>query len=573
MTQSRGAKTSRLVGLSSLGAVLSGLVKTAARFTLPLGCALAWAAIAIGLEHGVDRGETKFAEQFQVLFVLGFFWTLAAKLFAERRGWPALWHLPLAAAGLALLVLRVFTGPQTWDPFSNPTVLLLGPGMVLLIIVAPFLSAKSDDAALWDFNRAGWVSAAFGLLVATIVGIGLSLAFGAVEELFVKLPNHVYPDTWIFCMSVIWPWQALSGIPRGFQRPEGDFCPRWLAFLIGYLLVPLVLLYLLILYVYMAKILVQWELPKGQVGFMVSGYGTFGVATHLLAYPLRDSGSRLVRVFHRHFHHALYAPILLLVVAVGVRISDYGITENRYALLLFAIWLLAMALYFTLRTRRRHILVPLSLALLLLAASFGPWGAVGLSTYSQMARLERLLAAGSVLVEGRIVPAKQPAEREQMQRISALVDYFWDSGKLEILRGRLAEDGVKIQRDTDKFKIMASLGLEYFSQRDDPSYFAFGAAREDTLDVSDFDILSSLTFSSTISHELAVEGSDRIYVVAFDSEAGRLSVRGAAGESVAFDLRALTERLRLEAYVDYQTSGRLMTLEGSSGKLRARLFV
>jgi hypothetical protein len=373
-------------------------------------------------------------------------------------------------------------------------------------------------------------------------------------------------------MSVIWPLQALSGVPRSFQRPEGDFCPRWLAFLINYLLVPLASLYLVILYLYMAKILVQWELPKGQVGFMVSGYGTFGVATHLLAHPLRVSGNRLVRLFHRHFYHALYAPILLLVVAVGVRISEYGITENRYALILFAVWLLAMALYFSLRARRRLVTVPLSLSLLLIAASFGPWGASGLSTISQMARLEQLLAANGILAEGRMIPAERSTDREQTRRISALVDYFSNSGKLDALRDRLAEDGVQFEHNTDKFEIMAALGLEYIVQRNESFYFAYRAASGHAVDVSDFEVLSSLTLSSTVSLELAVEGITRTYEVAFDREAGTLAVRDATGERVLFDLGALAKRLRQEPDSRNEISRKLMTLEGSSDKLRVRIL-
>jgi hypothetical protein len=573
MTQSKGAKAKRHFGLLSLRAVLSGLAKTAVRFALPLGCALIWAGIGIGLEHGAFHGARKLLEQLQVLCFLGLFWTLAAKLFAERRGWPLVWHLPLAAAGLALLALRVFTGPQTWDPVSNPTVLLLGPGMVLLMMVAPFLPARSDDEALWHFNRTGWTSAAFGLLVAVIVGVGLSLACAAIDELLVALPGHVYADIWILCMSVIWPWQALSGVPRSFNRPEGDVCPRWLVFLISYLLVPLASLYFVILYLYMAKILVQWELPKGQVGFMVSGYGTFGVATHLLTHPLRESGNRLVGLFHRHFHHALYAPIVLLVVAVGLRIDEYGITENRYALLLFALWLAGMALVFTFWPGRRLIIVPLSLALLLVLASFGPWGASSLSTLSQMARLERQLSASGIIVEGRIVPAKQYAEQEQMRRISALVDYFWDSGKVDVLRGRLARDGAQFEQDTDKAEIMASLGLKYIAQWNDSLHFNYRAAEDTTLDVSDFDILTSLSGSSTISRRLAAAGSGQRYRVVFDRQTGTLTVRGPAGERIVHDLRALAKRLRLDSNVGQRIPGKLMTLEGRSGKLRARVLV
>lgn len=570
--QSKGAENHRLAGLSSFSAMLSGLVRTAGRFTLPLGCALAWAAIAIALKYGVNGGETELKGQLQVLFFLGFFWALAATLFAERRGWPALWHLLLGAAGLALLALRVVTGPQTLNPFTNPTVLLLGPGMVLLMMGAPFLSSRSDDAALWDFNRAGWVSAAFGLLVATIVGIGLSLAFGAVEVLLVELPNRVYTDTWILCMSVIWPWQALSGVPRGFQRPEGDFCPRWTAFLASYLLVPLASLYLAILYLYTAKILIQWELPKGQVGWLVGGYGTFGVATHLLAYPLRTSGNRLVRFYHRHFYHALFAPVALLVVAVGVRIGDYGITENRYCLLLFALWLAGMALIFTLRREPRLVVVPLSLAILLIAASFGPWGAIGLSTQSQLARLESLLAANQILIDGKVSRTEGPIGLADTKQVSSVVDYFWRSGKRSVLDTWLAEAGVAPAGDWNKTSIMAALGLDYVASWENSASFAYSSRPTDPVNVSDFDLLAWQVFTTSRTLELRDENSGETYVVAFNADAGTLSVGTGPDEQVTFDLKALVMGLG-QAYSanDHAVNPDHMTETGRNGRLRVRI--
>ncbi len=58
---------------------------------------------------------------------------------------------------------------------------MLGGSLVLLVTVAPFISAGSDDSAFWDFNRASWVAAAFGLLVAVILAIGLSAADAAAD--------------------------------------------------------------------------------------------------------------------------------------------------------------------------------------------------------------------------------------------------------------------------------------------------------------------------------------------------------------------------------------------------------
>jgi len=571
--QSESAKAPRIPGMSSLSALLSGLVRTSSRFALPLGCALAWAGVAIGLNYGLDGEKADLKQQLQVLFFLGFFWSLAVKLFAERRGWPPLWHLPLAAAGLALLALRVFTGPQTWNPFANPTVLLLGPGMVLLVMVAPFLSARSDDTALWDFNRVGWVSAAFGLLVATIVGIGLSLAFGAVEALLVELPNRIYADTWILCMSVIWPWQALSGIPRGFQQPEGEFCPRWIVFLTSYLLVPLASLYLAILYLYMAKILIQWELPKGQVGWMVGGYGTFGVATHLLAFPLRETGNGLVRFYHRHFYHALYAPVALLAVAVGVRIGDYGITENRYCLMLFALWLAGMALIFTLRRNPHLVIVPLSLAVLLAAASFGPWGAINVSTQSQLARFEKLLAANGVLVDGKVSGTESSVDWAEMKRISSVIDYFWRSGKTSALNAWLVEAGLDPASDWDKTTTSAALGLEYVASWQHRGGFSYSSRTREPTNVSDYGLLAWETFTSSRSLELADKKSGETYAVAFDEESSTLTISdGWAADRVAFDLAAMVRKLNQEYQgSNHAVRSELMTQTGRSGRLSVRI--
>lgn len=201
--------------------------------------------------------------QLQILGFLSFFLFLAITLFAERRRISAGRTLLLSAAGFVLLAALILSAPGRFEP-DNPMVLLLGPGLVLLIMVAPFLAAKVENAAFWDFNRAGWLGAALGFLAALIVNLGLVFAIGAIEELFgLDMPSEIYGDTMTLCYGLIWPWLALGAVPRSFESPEGDYCPRWISFIIGNILVPLVVVYLAILYAFMAKILIQWQLPRG----------------------------------------------------------------------------------------------------------------------------------------------------------------------------------------------------------------------------------------------------------------------------------------------------------------------
>ncbi len=128
-----------------------------------------------------------------------------------------------------MLVKQSFRcAPPDRLPWDAHTTLLLGGSLVLLVTLAPFLSAGSDDSAFWDFNRASWVAAAFGLLVAVILAIGLSAAYGAVDALLgVEVPDELYFDTSVICFGVVLPWQALSAVPRRFDPPGADYCPKW----------------------------------------------------------------------------------------------------------------------------------------------------------------------------------------------------------------------------------------------------------------------------------------------------------------------------------------------------------
>src|SRR5690606_24507962 len=123
--------------------------------------------------------------------------------------------------------------------------------------------------------------------------------------------------------------------------------PKGLKIFVQYILIPLAIIYLLILYAYSAKILVEWNLPNGWVSMLILWYAVFGILAILLAYPLRDdTDNPWVRLYSRFFFVGLLPLILLLFIAVGVRIGDYGVTELRYYVVLLGIWLMMMALYF-----------------------------------------------------------------------------------------------------------------------------------------------------------------------------------------------------------------------------------
>ncbi|HEU0017095.1 MAG TPA: DUF4153 domain-containing protein, partial [Methyloceanibacter sp.] len=153
--------------------------------------------------------------------------------------------------------------------------------------------------------------------------------------------------------------------------------------------------------------------PKGTLGGLVVGYLLAGAATLLLAYPIRDSGGVLVRLFWRYWVWLSVLPVLLLFLAVYTRIAAYGLTEPRYAVVLIGVWAMILAVWRMVRRGESFDLrvIPGLLAILLLAASFGPLGIVGASVRSQTAELAGILVRKAALVRGR---AAESVRRRQI---------------------------------------------------------------------------------------------------------------------------------------------------------------
>ncbi len=555
-------------GTSPVRNLLSGLMRAPLRFPVPLACAAAWAAITIAHQHRFDELPRTIAEAWQVFLISGLFLSLAATLFAEGRGWNRLRSLGLAGAALVPPALAVFVngGNSAWE---SPGFYLLVPGGILLAIVAPFLRRGATDRAIWDFNLTSWLSVLFGLIVAIGLTLGTMGVLGGLEVLFdLSIAGKIYEDVWIVCLSVIWPWQTLAGIPGECDAPTDAAPPRWTEYVASWLLVPLAIVYMLLLYGFAAKVLVSWELPRGTVGWLCGGFVAFGLAVWSAAWPFGESGNRTTRVYQRYLHYGLIVPVILLAVAIGARIAEYGITEKRYALTLLALWLCGIVIYGIVARPARLAVAPASLAALLILGSLGPWGATAVSLRSQLGELESLLAEAGILVEGRIKPDQGLADQKQVRRITDIVDYMRRSGKLEDLNAWLAEAGASPGRDEDNQALLAHMGLDYAEP------ISWSVGEYETIDVAGFEAAHHLPLGADVKDTITAAGSGRRYEARFDGKILTVALVGRPDARAVFNLDALAERLRaMEIKWGDPASRAAMTLEAGENGLRARLHV
>jgi Domain of unknown function (DUF4153) len=128
-----------------------------------------------------------------------------------------------------------------------------------------------------------------------------------------------------------------------------------------------------------------------------------------------------------------------LGIAVSERISEYGVTPERYCLVLFALWMAAMVAYLgSARGRMDLRVIPASLAIGLVLSSFGLWGAAAISVRSQLAQLLNVLNRVNLLSNGQLKldPPRTATFKQTVssnKRVASILKSLYDLDALDRL--------------------------------------------------------------------------------------------------------------------------------------------
>jgi hypothetical protein len=386
--------------------------KAVNRFPVPVACAVLFFFVAIFIPDNKTQTDL-----LQFLFC-GCFIFIAATLFAESRNNTG--HI---SAHIAAAIASLFCGVVFHDykdsviPFG-----LLGGASFAGIYLAPFVRRDTTAEQFWAFGYRICLGVTFAFAISAVLFFGLAAIFATIDALFGPALIKI-PTLWVFCASIIAPLIAMSMIPRDFDAKSADYTKLGRVILV-YVLIPLLALYTLLLYFYMAKIVLFGVLPNGGVAAMVMGYGVCGSAAWLMSIPWRET-EQGPRLFSRYFYKLLILPLVLLAVAIFTRIHDYGVTDQRYLVVTCLVWLVGVtAFMLTQKQRPAPQFMYGSLIALLVLSSFGPWGAVSVSINSQTERLHTLLAQTGLLVNGKLVDAVPKPAQEIAEAIRSTAQYL-----------------------------------------------------------------------------------------------------------------------------------------------------
>jgi hypothetical protein len=465
----------RLSILASLGVFCDSAWSAARRFPVVLILCVASAAYAVWMV-GL-AGEPQELHHVLSSLALGLPLSLGLAMASERYGGLLRRHaLPLNLAlllGLALhyILMERIHGEGYHIRYAHQLV-----AVGTAFFVAPFLG-RNEGNGFRQFSRLFLTRAFVSGLYSAVFFAAFALAVLSVEKLFdVSVEERTYLRLWLLTVFVVFPWHLMAGLPAmGGALARDSAWPGYIRVFAQYLLVPIVIAYALILYAYMGRIVWLRDWPRGTVAWLVTGISIVGTATWLIAGAFRGNGkARLLGAFHRAFFWLVPPLLILHILGLWRRTSEYGLTEPRYFLFGLGLWMLAMAGYFLFSRARDIRAIPVTLVAVSILALWGPWSAYEVAVRDQAGRLSALFATNGLVREGKLIPARGKIDWEQRREISSKLDYLVSRGRLGALGSLLTpglralaeeadsgDNGWRRLRGDRTRKFMDRLGMEY----------------------------------------------------------------------------------------------------------------
>ena len=380
--------------------------------------------------------------------VSAFVLTLLSNEKVIETSFPLVYFFPLLVLSFCLHRISDRKGTLVWKVCYLASALFwiplyfwrpeLGEAGIVVIYMISFIllfatGGRQDNEQYATTILHSLVKGAAAVLVAGVLSLAVLAIIASVDFLFLHKSLaekwYVYPQLLVWL--VIAPMLCCSFVSEAQGQWKGR---RFLEIIVDYVLSPALLIYTVILYAYMLRILIQWNLPDGGVAYLVGGFIGVALVCRLLQTMLIKPH---FEGFYRYFPFVAIGPILLLWIGISRRIGEYGLTEMRIYLIAVSLLLTLFTLFLLWPRTRSFFRMSLLVGGVAVLLTFIPGiRAHDFGIRSQRARLEKMLP--DLLVDGKF-PEDAP--------YTAIADSYdlrrkWDSASSAInyLRKELGAD-------------------------------------------------------------------------------------------------------------------------------------
>ncbi|MBU5677333.1 DUF4153 domain-containing protein [Alkaliphilus sp. MSJ-5] len=353
-------------------------------------------------------------------------------------------------------------------------------------------------------------------LYSVILFLGLVAIIFTINILFTaNISARIYFDLWLIVVGIFAPAFFLADIPEFGQKLNIREYSKVLKVLLLYIVMPLIVAYSAILYVYFIKILVTAQWPQGILANLVLWFSIISTIVIFFIYPLRNT-NQWVKTFISFFPKLLIPLLIMMFVSIGIRINAYGITENRYFVLVAGLWVTGCMLYYILNRNPKNIVFTISLAIISVMVVTGPLSGYSVSKFSQNMRFEKILKANNMISNDKIIKPSSAIAKTDREQISSILLYFQNKHDLEDLKYLPKDFEIGQTKDVFGFELE-----QYYWGGSQDKYFNYRIVKNgEFLDIKDYDYFCDYTYYG----EINIKNTEKPISISYSEQNRKLEI-------------------------------------------------
>jgi len=401
------------------------ILKTFWRFPIPVILILLTFLSTIIVIYKED--ETSIGQHLLLTTMLGIPLFTAFNLYLERVETRRWFNIIVNALGFFILILFFINLPtnQIYEKHYIRAFTLFFTFLASMFYL-PFIGFH-QQIPFWYYNKQFIKRIFISLFFSTIIYLGLLLAISAIDVLFGAHINYKwYLYVLAFAYTLLLPWLILGGLQLKFTyHANKQFYPKEVRTFALYVLLPLNLIYGIILIVYSIKIILTGVWPSGWTVGLIMGYSIIHLLIIILTFPVlfdKENKALVKYVFINFIFILLF--LILYFLAIIKRIQEYGLTENRFLVVLFGIWMLFLSVYLYIKKIHDLRVIPLSFIILAFLSVSGPWNMFRICKHQQLKRWEYLLVKNDLLNQGKIDAHHKDIDAKTQTELSSIALYL-----------------------------------------------------------------------------------------------------------------------------------------------------
>lgn len=282
-------------------------------------------------------------------------------------------------AGMHLLLIldAIYLYSYSYEKSFTEIGIAHGAGILAIGLSVFFLSffKEKNDIPSWNFALSSITACMTANVIGCIMSGGICFLILSVHKLFdLSIDSTCYLYVAILCNVCLSMFLFLGLLPQ--KQEKHNTRPLQHSFLNGvihYLFLPLTGGYLIVLYIYALRILINWELPIGWVSWLVITLMTGCIVIEFGLYPSRMAQQkRTDNLIARWLPLSVLPLLFLMTIGIIRRFNDYGVTINRLYLITLNIWCYFVCIILIIIKAKRISWIPISFSLVFLLTSVLP---------------------------------------------------------------------------------------------------------------------------------------------------------------------------------------------------------